>query len=436
MGRSLSFLTAVLILALFLHAQSWADDAVPAPLGLKQVCRLALQRNPSLESARASTSMSDAALNRARGALLPSVTLKSSYFYVSKATYFGTTPILQNDTLIHRAELLQPIFTGGQMQAAANAAKWSREASASQGNVTKDQVLIYVTTAYYGVRLAREMIIVAEQSIRHLEAGMSDAEKLYDKGVVIKADVLRAQVALASAKEQLIRAQNAHANAMAALKAGTGLAQNESLDIMPPGVDDCPIDVESVGDRKRPEIAAAEYAVKSAESQLRAAHGAALPSVYTMLDYENQPVGAQFPRLSNTYGAGVIAKFTLFDGGQTKAAVDEARAQVAKAKADLASVSHSVELQSESARLDLSSARSRLETLTTQMTSAEESFRVIETGYREGVNVLTDLLSAESMLTAVRTSRLQALYDLRIAEVNMLQAKGHLESLWEEGERK
>ncbi|MGV8123712.1 MAG: TolC family protein [Candidatus Xenobiia bacterium LiM19] len=436
MGRSLSFLAAVLVLAIFLHAQSWADDAVPAPLGLKEVCRLALQRNPSLESARASTSMSDAALNRARGALLPSVTLKSSYFYVSKATYFGTTPVLQNDTLIHRAELLQPIFTGGQIQAAANAAKWSREASASQENVTKDQVLIYVTTAYYGVRLAREMIIVAEQSIRHLEAGMSDAGKLYDKGVVIKADVLRAQVALASAKEQLIRAQNAHANAMAALKAGTGLAQNESLDIMPPEVDDCPIDLESVGDRKRPEIAAAEFAVKSAESQLRAAYGAALPSVYTMLDYENQPVGAQFPRLSNTYGAGVIAKFTLFDGGQTKAAVDEARAQVAKAKADLASVSHSVELQRESARLDLSSARSRLETLTTQMASAEESFRVIETGYREGVNVLTDLLSAESMLTAARTSRLQALYDLRIAEVNMLQAKGHLESLWEEGERK
>ncbi|MHC9540119.1 MAG: TolC family protein [Vulcanimicrobiota bacterium] len=436
MERFLSFLAAVLILAFFLHAQSWADDAAPAPLGLKQVCRLALQRNPSLESARASTSMSDAALNRARGALLPSVTLKSSYLYVSKATYFGTTPILQNDTLIHRAELLQPIFTGGQMQAAANAAKWSREASSSQENVTKDQVLIYVTTAYYGVRLAREMIIVAEQSIRHLEAGMSDAEKLYDKGVVIKADVLRAQVALASAREQLIRAQNAHANAMAALKAGTGLAQNESLDIIPPEVDDCPIELESVGDRKRPEIAAAEYAVKSAESQLRAAYGAALPSVYTVLDYENQPVGAQFPRLSNTYGAGVIAKFTLFDGGQTKAAVDEARAQVAKAKADLASASHSVEFQRESARLDLISARSRLETLTTQMSSAEESFRVIETGYREGVNVLTDLLSAESMLTAARTSRLQALYDLRIAEVNMLQAKGHIESLWEEGERK
>jgi len=436
MKRALSFLAIALIMALFLPAPSRADGTAPGPLGLKEVCRLALQKNPSLESAKASTSMSDAALNKARAALLPSVTLKSTYFYVNKATYFGTTPVLQNDTLIHRAELLQPIYTGGQMQAAAKAAQWGREASSSQQNVTKDQVLIYVTTAYYGIRQAREMIIVAERSISHLEAGMKDAEKLFDKGVVIKADVLRAQVALASAKEQLIRAQNAHANAMAALKAGTGLTQDESLDIIPPGVDDCPIDVDSLADRKRPEISAAEYALKSAESQLRAAYGAALPSVYAMLDYENQPVGAQFPRLSNTFGAGIVARLTLFDGGEKKAAVDEARAQVAKAKADLATVSNSIELQRESARLDLISARSRLETLTAQMTSAEESFRVIETGYREGVNVLTDLLSAESMLTAARTSRLQALYDLRIAEVNMLHAKGHLESLWEEGERK
>ncbi len=435
MGRYISFLTTLVLVALVLCASSLADDAVPGPLDLKDVCRLALERNPSLEGARAVTSMSGAVMDKARGALLPSIALKSSYSYISKATYFGTTPVLQNDTLIHRAELIQPIFTGGQMQAVAKAAQWNREASSSRENVTKDQVLTDVTTAYYGVRLAAEMVLVAESSVSHLEAGQSDAEKLYDAGVVIKADVLRAQVALATAKEQLIRARNDHGHALAVLKAAIGLSQNENLDIKPPGVDDCAIDIESVREKTMPEVTAAEFAVKSAESQLHAAHGGALPNLFTVLDYENQPVGAQFPRLSNTYGVGVVAKFTLFDGGQTRAAIDEARAQVSKAKADLKSVTQSVELQRESARLDLISARSRLEALTTQVTSAEESFRVIETGYREGVNVLTDVLSAESMLTAARISRLQALYDLRIAEVVMLRARGSLESLWEGGEK-
>jgi len=436
MGKLVSVLTVILLAVLSLAPYARADDSAPAPADLKSVCRLALQKNPSLEGARASTSMSGAALDKARGALLPTVTLKSSYMYISKATYFGTTPILQNDTLIHRAELLQPIFTGGQMQAAAKAAQWGLKASSSQEDAVKDQVITEVTEAYYRARQAVELVAVAEKSVEHLEAGQKDAVKLFDAGTVIKADVLRAEVALASAREQLIKARNMQAQAMAYLKTTIGLSQDESIDIMPPGTDDQSIDTDLVNDRKRPEVEAAEYSVKSAESQLRAAYGAAQPSLYTMLDYENQPVGAQFPRLSNTYGIGVVARLTLFDGGQTRAAVNEAKASLAKARAELKSVNHAIELQRESAKLDLSSAKSRVEALTAQVGSAEESFRVIEIGYREGVNVLTDVLSAESMLTSARTSRLQAMYDLRVAEVIMLRAKGALDSIWEGGDKK
>ena len=87
---------------------------------------------------------------------------------------------------------------------------------------------------------------------------------------------------------------------------------------------------------------------------------------------------------------GVQVKFNVFDGGQTKADIDAAQASIAKANTDLESVCQTTEFQLEAARLAVDSAKARVETLSTQVKSAEESLRVMETGYREGINVLSE----------------------------------------------
>ena len=60
---------------------------------------------------------------------------------------------------------------------------------------------------------------------------------------------------------------------------------------------------------------------------------------------------------------------------------------------------------------------------------AEEIVRVLQAGYKEGITPLTDVLSAESALTIARVNRLTALYDVKIAQINLLRAYGQTDIL-------
>ncbi len=150
-------------------------------------------------------------------------------------------------------------------------------------------------------------------------------------------------------------------------------------------------------------------------------------------DYYHEPSGAGFPRTSNTFLAGVVAKLNVFDGGLTRDSISEAEASARKAGQDLEAQKRNVEFEQRSAQLNLESAQARLDATATQVSSAEESLRALEAGYKEGITPLTDVLSGEAALTGARAGRLAAEYDVKIAEVNLLRAFGQTGALTAKG---
>jgi len=418
-----------LMVALLVVVAVGAWGEALAPLDLKSVTSLTLRNNPSLQSAGASVAQSQAVVERLRGALLPSVTAKSSYGYITKPTFFGTTPILETNTVINRVEVLQPIYTGGQLQNAVRAANYASQATSSTRDATVSEVVTNSAVAYLRALQARDAVTVAESSVKALQSSLDAATKLRESGVVTKADVLRAEVALATAKADLISAQNGSATALAALKTAIGLPQSQVVELAADGGDGVLASAEITPPVARPEVQAAGYAVKAADSQLRAAQAGNRPNVGMMVDFENIPVGAQFPRLTNTVGVGLQIKLNVFDGGQTRAAIKEAAANAQKARADLDSASQAAEFQLNAARLQVASTKARVDTLATQVKSAEESLRVVQTGYAESINAITDVLSVESSLTQARVTKLAADYDLKIAQLNLLMAAGRTAKL-------
>jgi outer membrane protein len=399
------------------------------PLDLRGVCKLTVQKNPALVGAGASVAQSEAALKKARGMLLPSVTARSSYGYITKPTFFNTVPILETNTVINRIEVVQPIYSGGQLHASAQAADYAVRAAGGTQAAVRSEVVTNSAVAYLRALEARDAVTVAQSSVNALESSHDAARKLFDSGVVTNADVLRAEVALTTAKAQLIAAENGYATAVAALRVAIGLPQSEEIELTT-GVEDSALaGVESLPVRTRAEVEAAGFGVKAADSRVRAARGAKAPNVGMMVDFENQPVGSQFPRLSNTAMVGLQIKLNVFDGGQTRADIEQAKASKVKAQADLDSMNQAAAFQLEAARLAVTSARAQVDTLATQVKSAEESFRVVETGYKEAINVINDVLSVESSLTGARVSKMAADYDLRIAQLNLLLAIGQTDRL-------
>ncbi|MGC8833242.1 MAG: TolC family protein, partial [Armatimonadota bacterium] len=177
---------------------------------------------------------------------------------------------------------------------------------------------------------------------------------------------------------------------------------------------------------RRPEVLALEAAVAAAEAAVDFAKRSNKPLLSAMADLQNIAAGSHFPRRNNTASLMLQFTMTLSDGGITKAKVEEAEAQLAQLRERLEAERQRVAMEVRQAQLQLESAEARVAATVTQVESAEESLRVLEVGYREGVNTLTDVLAAQAALEAARYARVAALYDVQIARVRLLKALGKI----------
>lgn len=422
--RLVSTVLGVALVSCAVYAQ---ETTTPVVVDLQSACKLATEMNPQYASALASASEAQASIQKAESATRPTLSANSDYGFVSKATTFGNTPILEKNTWANRLEAQYLLYSGGRVRADIDRAKSGYQAASQAASATRADVVTNAAGAYFVAKQAREGIDVAEKSVESTQANYDAAQKLHNEGVVTKADVLRAEVALTNARENLITAQNECNKALAGLKTAIGLSQETPVELgSQDTITESALAMELA---KRPEVSAAEALVGAARAQKQAARAGNKPTVALVGDFFNLPVGAEFPRMSNTLGAGVRINFNILDGGLTRANVKEADAAISRTQQDLNRTQQVVDLQIKTARLDLDSAKAKLQATETQVQSAEESLRVLQTGYKEGINPLTDVLTAESALTSSRYSRLAAVYEKRVAEVNLLRAMGRTEIL-------
>ncbi|MHB8876173.1 MAG: TolC family protein, partial [Myxococcaceae bacterium] len=133
------------------------------------------------------------------------------------------------DQVSLRLTLDQPLFTGFALSEAFAAAGHA-EAAAKERLVLEDQELeVRVEEAYLTLLKARKLREVADQSVRQLEAHLSDFERLLAEGAVTGVEVARGQARLASARLMQIQTGGAAELAQLSLATLLGLAPDSSL---------------------------------------------------------------------------------------------------------------------------------------------------------------------------------------------------------------
>ena len=397
------------------------------PLGkvtLQEAVATALKSNPNITAAQRGIETAQSRLKQAELSEKPNIQFQSRYSYTSKPTVFGPTTILDLHTQTNAVVLTKPLNTFGRTEAARRQAMHAVSASTEEKAAVIDEVVAGVALAYLQALQARESIRVAEQSVASLEAANDAAKKLREAGAAAKADVLRTEVELARARENVVKAKNAYQEALAALKNAMGVPQELQIEVVPESAS-LAVPFEDLTPR-RSEVMALEAAVAAAEAAVDAAKRNNKPLLSAYADLQNIAVGSHFPRRNNTASLMLQFTMTVSDGGITKAKVGEAEAQLAQLRERLEAECQRVAMEVRQAQLQLESAEARVAATVTQVESAEESLRVLEVGYREGVNTLTDVLAAQAALEAARYARVAALYDVQIARVRLLRALGRI----------
>ena len=98
--------------------------------------------------------------------------------------------------------ITQPIFSGGRLINDYKYARLGVDYSAIQFEVNRQDLILNVNQAYYQMMQAQRLLLVANQSIRALEALRNQTMEFYKAGVVPKVDVLSTEGQLAQARVQ------------------------------------------------------------------------------------------------------------------------------------------------------------------------------------------------------------------------------------------
>ena len=165
---------------------------------------------------------------------------------------------------------------------------------------------------------------------------------------------------------------------------------------------------------QRPEIKMQQASISASKSNIDLQRTGAKPSLGLSGAYNY--VSAQSFSTSNiSYNALATLNIPIWDGGVTKARVDQAYADLYSATDTLEQVELVISQEVSTAALVLEEAAKRTKTTADNVTLAEEALRLANVRYEAGIAVLVEVTNAESQLTQPRFNQVNAQYDYAIA---------------------
>ncbi|MDR2676170.1 MAG: TolC family protein, partial [Opitutaceae bacterium] len=421
-------------------APASAPPAVPDQLDLETALRFALEHNFQILQARERIREQEGLIVEIKARVLPRAAVGAGYGITDKTLAADTTgaPGDRHDWQIGLT-VSQLLYSGGGVSAALSAQKSTREAALLGLEAVINDALLAVRTRFYDVLLAREQIKVQEQNIQLLEEQRTIAKNRFDAGASSSFEVLRAEVAIANARPDLIRARNGRRTAIDRLRQSLGYANPGAAgpERAPGFIGDlaaisrvtCELQAALDAARSnRPEIKQLLVLEKAHESGVKAARAGRQPEVslaggYTYRkDNRSRPDGLGDPL--DGWNIGVQANWPVFDGRATAGRVAQARSQHAQARLRTADTTLAIEVEVRQAWSSLQEAAELVDAARKVIEQAEEALRQADSRYAAGAATQLDVLTSRLSLTESRLNQLHANYSYNVAVAALRKATG------------
>lgn len=421
-----------------------ATGAAAQGPSLEDLVRAALEDSPQAAAAAARVDAARGALEQARSAWWPMISASGGHartdnppqafmmalnqrsLNMADPSFNPNRPDHTGNTRFSLGAKMRLLDFGRRLSGrrAATAMTGAQEAMES---ATRNDLVHEVTRGYYTVLQAQEFATVQAEMVASLEESLRVARERFDRGASVKSDVLSLEVRLAQASEDLIRAKNGVGLAVAALNTAVGrdLVPPDGLAVSPPeSVPDLPGDTVPGAEASHPTVRAAAAAVDAYRHAVAGARAEWRPTLnaFGTLDWDSE----ELSDFEDSYMAGVMAEWDLFDGFRRRGALREAEGNLAEAEADARRAADGVRLDLRQATLQAREARERWSITGKSVESAAEALRIVKARYEQGAADLSELLNAEVGVSALRSRRVAALYDVLVALSNIGRAKGIL----------
>ena len=338
------------------------------------------------------------------------------------------TPLAPQDNLHVDLAAGYPIFTGGKIH---NSIKESRQVAHATGeaaNDTDDDEVLTAEKNYLSVLLARQVVELNEIALRSYQDHLDHAQTSFKLGTAAKYDVIRAEAAVAAQEKELTEAKNQLALAEAALR--TSLALEDATLIEIGGnlfeiTDEVNLNASmDAAVQSSPLLKALKDKVAASRSAVHVQEGDYLPQITGVAG--RQLVTSKLTQADPTWFAGAGATLQLWDGGERRARVSQARSQLQSAEFEYNHAEEQVRLAVRDAYLDLQTQRSELASEQKAAERSTESLRLANKRFEVGTGISLEVLDATVSLTASQIGVQQALYGEDLAYLRIHRYLGDI----------
>ena len=317
-----------------------------------------------------------------------------------------------------------PLWMGGKINAANRAARINEQTARSQGIQQRNALVSELVERYYGLALARQVVVVRQQVVDGVRKHLEDAAALEAQGMISRSEKLYVEFKMSEAERDLQNAQSQVETIAAALNSTIGqtddyqpvtamfiLERIEPLDHF-----------RTLAAERNPLLDQVDQKRRLAYEGVRAQRSSFLPQVVAMggMSFYDYQVSKVLPR----WAVGVGVNFKLFDGLNREYKYSAAKQTVRRVEALQDKAGNDISVLVEKLYNQMENYRTQMASIEASLAFAEEYLKTKNAAFLEGMSSSTDLIDAELNLAKVKTERIEAAYRYDVSLAKLLEAAG------------
>ncbi|MBN1154006.1 TolC family protein [candidate division KSB1 bacterium] len=442
--RSTFFVTFFMLMSLFSGVSLDAQVSV-STMDIDRCIEIALQNNIDLNIQRDKISEFIAKSEQLEKSQLPQISLDANYIRFSDvmetdiASRLTGLPLQippmvlrfgDEDNYALRGTLTQPLFLGYRLKHSIESTRKQISAEESSYHAEINSLIFRVKEAYYNLLYAMQSSKLIRLSLESVDQHLKDVNHLLEQGMVTRNELLKVEIKKSELELYVIRSENTITLRRQILCDLMGIPIDSELTItdeVQAGDIDIPVDSAfTLAREQRPEINRLNHQIDALNHQMQAQRGDYFPSLSLIGSYEYGKPGLN--KLENEWmdywTIGIASNWKLWDWGIRGTKVQEVKARLNYAEHSLLKLNHGIALDVQQAKLKLDELKNQLSLFKQKREQAEESFRLVQNEFRQGLATNSDFLDSENQMTKSKIEEYNSIINYNIALANYERAIG------------
>ena len=439
---------------------AWSCGLAATPLNFDDAWQQVLQNNQGLAAERSGVTRAEQLAEAATALNLPQIDLQGNYTRLEKPVELDlmdlnpiasnkqspllnspvvqqliqqlggasafVTPFTEQDVVTSSVQALWPLYAGGRIDSAQSIRRAQIDEAQQQFSLKQQAAFETLTQRYYGLVLARHVVVTRQKLEQALVRHLEQARKLEQQGQIAAVERLSAESAAAKAHVETLAAQHQAEISELALanlvQQSAAFEPSQPLFIHPqlPPADE--FVRQTLAAHPGLKLLAAKQ--HQADGLLTLEQGKRLPELFLFGNYSLYEQDTLAAKMAPDWLVGVGVKVPLVSRDGLSDTVQAAATTQVQVKQLLAQLRQDLTLLVEKSWREADLAREQYQALAVTEQLAQENVRLREQAFRQGLGTSLDVEDAQSKLAGVLTQRQAAAYQYVVCLARLLALSG------------